>query len=126
MVEFLPLRALIRREAQLPGQAAPHFHGRFHRNLLEGASGVQPLQQHGTGAGVGLQEQHRTVAVPEPEGETLNPGFVVRVGNLQDGRDALAGDRDNHAAVAIPGQLARFEVHLKVPPLQASADQSLE
>ncbi len=97
--------------------------------VLEGAAGVQALQQQRTRTGVIGQQPDRPVALPEGEGMRFHQGFLVRIGDLQDGCFPGAGPpgagfgahRDHDGAVAVPGQGAGSEVKLELPPLQAAA-----
>ena len=131
VVEFLPLRPLVRDHAELADQAAPHRHRRVQRDIVQGTVGLQALQEQGAGSGVGGQQPDGAMASPQREGVMFTGGLLMRKSHLEDGGVAVAGGsvpvsaphRDDNAAVPVPGKAARLQIRHKLPLVQELSDQ---
>jgi hypothetical protein len=88
------------------GQAAQHRADQRQRlgerQVAQRAGGVEPLQEQQPGGRVGLDQQHRAAAVPQPQRTDLLDHHVVRPGDLQRERLAVAADRHHDAVAAVP------------------------
>ena len=104
-----------------PGeQPADHLAGVEERHGGQVAVPVEALQEQGVCRGVGGQEPHRPVPVPQPQRQVLVPGLRVGPGELEDGLVPAPPDREHEGVLPVP----RVAVDGEGPPVEVVVHQA--